>query len=121
MHKIKIDPKTGFIWSTKLIKLSWKRAMNYCYDLEFNGYNDWRLPIKDELLTLRNHNIFENVGWFWTCEEYIPDTTYALVMGFYNGYVGHTNKASAYYVRPVRGGFHKLFENSIKKMIENEI
>ena len=121
MHKIKIDNETGFIWSTKLIKLSWKEAMNYCYDLEFDGYNDWRLPIKEELLTLRNHNIFENVGCFWTCEEYIPDTDYAMIVFFTNGNVSAGGKAGAYYVRPVRGSFHKLFENYIKKMIEDEI
>ena len=119
--KIITDKKTELIWSTKLIKLSWKRAMNYCYDLDYAGYKDWRLPIKEELLTLCNYNIFENIEWFWTCNEYIPDTANALIVYFPSGIVDDAYKVNAYYVRPVRGGFHKLFENYIKKMIENEI
>ena len=119
--KIITDKKTELTWSTKLIKLSWKEAMNYCYDLDYAGYKDWRLPTEKELIKLSKNNIFKDIGWFWTCEEYIPDTDYAMIVFFTNGTVGNRSKNGAYYVRPVRGGSHKLFENSIKKMIENEI
>ena len=115
------DPKTGFIWSTKLIRLSWKEAMNYCYDLDYAGYKDWRLPRKKELIKLSKNNIFEYIEWFWTCNEYIPDTANALIVYFPSGIVADAYKGNAYYVRPVRGGSHKLFENSIKKIMENEI
>ena len=98
------DPKTGFIWSTKLIKLSWKEAMNYCYDLDYAGYKDWRLPTKKELITLCKNNIFKDIGWFWTCEKYMPGATGALVVGFSSGVVDGGGKTGAYSVRPVRGG-----------------
>ena len=30
----------------------WKGGMEYCENLEYAGYSDWRLPNKDELMTI---------------------------------------------------------------------
>jgi len=40
----------------------WKYAKKYCENLSFNGYTNWRLPTKKELLEAhKKTNLFENV------------------------------------------------------------
>lgn len=53
-----VDPKTKLMWQddkeSKIIKLNFKKAKEYCEDLVVGGFNDWRLPTAKEMSTLFN-------------------------------------------------------------------
>jgi hypothetical protein len=48
------DEKTLLIWQDNTITTSnnWEQAINYCESLTLKGYNDWRLPNINELLSI---------------------------------------------------------------------
>lgn len=48
------DQKTALIWQQKDDGelRTWDEANNYCEDLELTGQGDWRLPNKEELLSI---------------------------------------------------------------------
>jgi len=50
------DSATGFMWQKDfIVRGEWKQALNYCENLVYAGYSDWRLPNKNELLSLANY------------------------------------------------------------------
>jgi len=48
---IYLDPKTNLIWTARDNgrDIDWRRASDYCTQLELAGFDDWRLPILGEL------------------------------------------------------------------------
>ena len=57
--------------------MQWKEAKIACDELTLNGYNDWRLPTKEELdllyVNLRKFNIGGlGYGEYWSSNEYRP-------------------------------------------------
>ena len=50
------DSATQMMWQdnddTTSIRLSWEKSLSHCEAYEFGGYTDWRLPTKQELLTI---------------------------------------------------------------------
>ena len=61
------DSATGFMWQKDfIVRGEWKQALNYCENLVYAGYSDWRLPNKNELLSLANYknsNPDSNLSW----------------------------------------------------------
>ncbi len=53
-----IDTKTGLEWQKRppSDRMDWNDALSYAESLELAGYSDWRLPRKEELLSLMKHN-----------------------------------------------------------------
>jgi len=47
-------------------EITWHEAMNACNNLVLNGYNDWRLPTKDELNSLYVNLSSRGIGGFVT-------------------------------------------------------
>ena len=51
-----LDRETRLMWQdnedTVNIKLSWEKAIAHCEASEFLGFSDWRLPTKQELLSI---------------------------------------------------------------------
>jgi len=74
-----------------------------CYTLEMNGYNDWYLPSRDELVKLyQNRN---SIGGFspypyWSSSE--AEFNYSWFVNFYNGHSTNTSKDANQRVRAVR-------------------
>lgn len=53
------DKKTGLIWQKgEQEKMRWEIARQFCGELTLAGFNDWRLPTKQELMTLVERNMF---------------------------------------------------------------
>jgi len=59
-------------WSEKAAgPMTWEEAKNHCETLNEKNFSDWRLPTKQELLSIRNVNqsIFGDTETFWTSEQ----------------------------------------------------
>ena len=56
-HVVVFDSSTNLLWqkNSKPVK-NWKDALAYCQNLEYAGYSDWRLPNKNELITLVDYS-----------------------------------------------------------------
>lgn len=58
-----IDTKLGLMWqdnnAAKSIKKKWKVAKEYCQNLSFGKYNDWRMPSYDELISIIDYDRYE--------------------------------------------------------------
>ncbi|MGB3751426.1 MAG: DUF1566 domain-containing protein, partial [Arcobacteraceae bacterium] len=80
-------------------------ALTYCKTLNLAGFNDWRLPSKDELKNLysQNHSL-QNItsDWYWssTSNEKITERAWAIYLNNGDGFSDHKNTAN--YVRCVR-------------------
>jgi hypothetical protein len=51
------DAGTNLYWQKDSAQIdSWKEALSYCENLEYAGYDDWRLPNKNELVSLVDYS-----------------------------------------------------------------
>ena len=51
------DKSTGLFWQKASVSgKSWRKALEYCENLNYAGYTDWRLPNKNELITLLDYS-----------------------------------------------------------------
>ncbi len=78
-------------------------AAKYCLDLVLNGYDDWFLPSKNELLQLyaqRNVVGGFGAGYYWSSSEY--DNNLAWDVYFGNGYSDHFIRSTQKIIRPIR-------------------
>ena len=59
------DTLSGLVWAADYTgTLYWTEALAYCNDLDYAGYTDWRLPNKNELLSLVNYDKIEPTSDF---------------------------------------------------------
>jgi len=108
------DKDTGIMWqdSSDIVQKSWSEAKLYCDNLTLGGYDDWRLPHIDELMSITDKSkynlaikeIFTNTksNYYWSNTEYANDKTQAWIVGFDYGGDGWGNKADSGFVRCVR-------------------
>ncbi|MBN1799144.1 MAG: DUF1566 domain-containing protein [Spirochaetales bacterium] len=110
------DNFTGLMWeqSPSTDTISWADALTYANASELAGYDDWRLPNRNELITLHNFGEYHNDIWlngqgfsniqfsyYWTSTTRIGDTASANVfyVGVRNADIGShtkTDDASRY-------------------------
>ena len=80
---------------------------------KFGGFNNWRLPTREELISITDVKIYNptiDTAYFpntiplryWTSTIVVYNTTLAWSISFYGGNVGNRNKLDTYYVRAVR-------------------
>ncbi len=111
--KIVTDNRTGLMWQKEYVEdKTWQEALKYCADSIYAGYLDWRLPNKNELASLLNHDKivapysdFPDMpsNWFWSSSTRVIDTYYAWSVNFNNGSINNgSNKGSKTYGRCVR-------------------
>ena len=107
-------------WEAK--QMTHTQAVEYCENLKFAGYSDWRLPTINELLSITDdsrynpaiNKAFKNVayetndkgeksyGWYWSSTKHTDDSSYAWIVGFGDGYDGWNGVSSRDFVRCVR-------------------
>lgn len=105
-----------------------KEAQKRCEELRLGGFKDWRLPTKEEILSVVNYskknslNIkndlkdeFSNYDWEESERSYM--THYAWFVYFKYGYSDYFYKYYSNFIRCVRGGveIEKKPENSYSK------
>ncbi len=100
----------------KTVNKSWENAIKYCEELNFAEYSDWRLPNKNELLSIVDrskynpaiNSAFKNVTTqqygYWSSTSDANFTTYARIVSFDSGDTSYHNKVVSNYVRCVRAG-----------------
>jgi len=93
----------------------WQGAMQLAEGASFAGYNDWRLPNKNELASIVedrcsspaiNLTIFPGTepSWYWSSSPYTDKSDFAWSVFFSNGEVSGDYKYGAGRVRLVRSG-----------------
>lgn len=87
-NEIVVDSSEGLVWQDsgdcKKKKFDWKRANEYCQDLELGGYDDWNLPTIYQLETIAEYKNydpaikkgFKNVisKFYWSSTPYKDNT-----------------------------------------------
>jgi hypothetical protein len=120
------DVNTGLMWQKKSFdfEMNWHMALSNCDSLSFAGYNDWRLPTKEELRSIVdygkyepaiNRQIFSDTlsEFYWSSTSYDEDTGHTWAVDFGYGYVYFSFKGSSNYVRAVRGGQYRSFDHLV--------
>ena len=118
-QNVVLDNNTGLMWQQTIPtdEYKWDDAISYCDDLIYAGYNDWRLPTPQELLTIVDNSRYDPAidttyfpntpgSAFWSSSTYyVSYTNYAWYVRFSDGVVGYGSKSPAgnYHVRCVRG------------------
>lgn len=100
------DTTTGLMWQkTYEEDKAWQAALSYCENLDYAGYSDWRLPNKNELLSLVNYekssgtySYFPDMpgNYFWSASTESDNTDRAWFVFFYNGTVNSYYKSYNY-------------------------
>ncbi|HOW52486.1 MAG TPA: DUF1566 domain-containing protein [bacterium] len=145
-EEIVIDNNTGLEWQRtlpatydgctgggpvgKLCGL--QEAQDYCANLSYGSFNDWRLPTRKELTTLADYgqdspaidsSVFPNTPaeYFWTDSSLVSDSVAWWFVVFSDGYIGTFDKTgSVARVRCVRGAAlsaHLFSESTIEDKI----
>ena len=114
-----LDKETGLVWAKAPDQAlrSWQAAMDYCTSLSLGGRKGWRLPTIEELGSLVDPNAsgtpklpgghpFQNVqtNVYWSSSSYTGNAGNAWNASLDAGSVVNGDKATAYYVWPVRSG-----------------
>ncbi len=107
----------GLMWqdnkASKTIRRDWRGAKDYCRALTLSGYNDWRLPSIDELVSITDRSReptvkkeFRNTNsdYYWSSSPSVSDSNEAWYVYFGYGHPFCTQKHWHYYVRCVRDG-----------------
>lgn len=127
-NDIVTDNNTGLIWQRTLPEIyngctagdpvgsmcTWQEAINYCSDLNYGGFDDWRLPERKALASITDYgksdpsidsDVFLDtpVSWFLSSLSFVVDS--ASVWSVYSGVgtVDTRKNTDATYVRCVRG------------------
>ena len=107
-----LDTRTNLLWqqSPSDKRFTWQDANKHCKSLTLAGYDDWRLPTKEELEHLINRKYRPTIdpifkcksSYYWSSSTYVFPF-YAWVVGFNVGVVSFGSKGYGYFVRAVRG------------------
>lgn len=120
--KVVTDNRTGLMWQKEYVSdKTWQKALAYCQSLNggtepYAGYTDWRLPNKNELLSLVNYEKPQNPYsyfpgmpsyYFWSSSTGVAKTASAWRVDFNSGYVNYYSKTGNARVRCVRQEFQR--------------
>jgi len=110
------DNETGLMWQKETAPgtYTWQQALSYCESSTLAGYNDWRLPNRNELQSIVDYSrenpsidpIFNSVSFpYWSSTTYAYSPSSAWGVDFFGGFVGgYTKSYVRYFVRAVRSG-----------------
>ena len=113
------DNATSLTWQRGgATKRSWEEAIRYCEELPLAGYVDWRLPNKNELVSLINFNdynpaideVFNNNGngGYWS------STTYGAIEYGYNFYDAYAWRVWFSYGGGINKSGNKIYGDGVR-------
>ncbi|MBP5590733.1 DUF1566 domain-containing protein [bacterium] len=107
-----IDSATNLMWQkTYETNKTWHLALQYCENLIYAGYSDWRLPNRNELESLLDYDKsaapysdFPDMPgeWFWSSSNIINNSAHAWFLNFTRGRPDQNFKTASSNVRCVR-------------------
>ena len=112
--QIVTDNNTKLQWQdNESVSKKWTEAIDYCEALTLGGYDDWRLPNQNELITIADrtkrdpaiNKAFVNVvsTFYWSSSSSVGDEFTTWGVDFLDGrYIWGAGKSYARYVRCVR-------------------
>lgn len=114
--EVVVDKIRNLMWqddeSVKNVKKDWNGAIEYCKNLNFAGFADWRLPSRMELLSIADktkvnpamQDGFKNVvfGFYWSNAYFASVSSGAWYVYFVSGNSFYALKVNSRYVRCVR-------------------
>jgi len=113
------DTTTCLMWqddnATTTVKKNWQNSIDYCENLDFAGFIDWRLPNFNELYSIGDRSksnpaikdAFMNVevyDYYWSSTTRADGSSNAWVVLFGDGNGNHYFESHSLYVRCVRDG-----------------
>jgi len=116
VHETVYDDQTNLVWQDNAVvatqELNWTASIDYCENLDFAGYQDWRLPNVNELLSITDPSVynpaidgtFQNIApqYHWSSTTQDSNASSAWSIGFYSGDDDADGKVGNGYVRCVR-------------------
>ena len=116
-EKVVLDENTKLEWQRTISgeTYTFYQAVTYCANLEYAGYDDWRLPTTKELASIMDQrtNAHLNTDYFstqvnkqfWTSKRYVSDTNKAWTIDFGSSTSNVIERATgdAFYAVCVRG------------------
>ena len=119
---VTIDHNTGLMWAANGEdkgcnwgnQTDWSAAIDWCNNLDFGGYTDWRLPNVRELQSIVDYGAFSPTidttnfvnaksYYYWSSTTFDKVASSAWYVDFSDGDVHYDTKTSNSYVRAVRG------------------
>ena len=125
-----VDESTGLRWALVYGSATWERAKTACEDLEYGGFEDWRLPSAKEWLSIADHDRLspalryfhfselEGSG-YWTMTPVAENEDRYLIFGTDNATLSHDTASYAHYFVCVRGDeYGKAVEGSFSVLTQ---
>jgi hypothetical protein len=109
------DAVTGLMWTQQYATgKSWQTALAYCEGLSYAGFDNWRLPDRNELHSLVKYDVYHPASempdmpsdGFWSSSAYAGsfNAGYAWGVNFYDGSVTYGDRGHYSSARCVRLG-----------------
>ena len=110
------DSITKLQWQDNAVgsRMNWQSAITECEGLILDSFDDWRLPNKNELISIVDYSKynkaidshFQNTisSYYWSSSTSASYTNSAWGVGFNYGDTSYDHKYSSAYVRCVRAG-----------------
>ena len=122
--EVVVDQLTGLMWirAPHLLEgnanvMNWTNAMDFCNNLSYAGYTDWRLPNVREILSLwdyglsvspplpAGHPFIISTEAHWTSSSYQQMPTYRWYAVFYEGLIAYADWGISLFAWPMRDGY----------------
>jgi hypothetical protein len=111
----RLESARGLMWGPTLDdEMSWEDAKRACAEFRLFGFDDWRLPTREELLGLVDLTRFNPAtdaeafpdtesDWYWTSSPLASSPgSYAWIVNFNGGGASGNHHYYECFVRPVR-------------------
>jgi hypothetical protein len=126
-----IDESTGLRWALVNGSATWEEAKAACENLEYGGFEDWRLPSAKEWLSIADHDRLSPALRYFHFGEFLYDSSYwtmtpaaendgsYLIFGTYYAVLSYETGSYSNYFACVRGDeYGKAVEGSFSVLTQ---